>query len=44
MRLSHEKANASAQYPQHLVIGSDQVCVEIKLWANRIILIMPSAA
>ncbi|MEX9840589.1 Maf family protein [Providencia rettgeri] len=28
MRLSHEKANAlSAQYPQHLVIGSDQVCV-----------------
>lgn len=28
MRLSHEKANAlSVQYPQHLVIGSDQVCV-----------------
>lgn len=28
MRLSHAKASAlSAQYPQHLVIGSDQVCV-----------------
>ncbi|EFB71472.1 Maf family protein [Providencia rustigianii] len=28
MRLSHEKANAlTKQYPQHLIIGSDQVCV-----------------
>lgn len=28
MRLSHAKANAlSAQYSQHLIIGSDQVCV-----------------
>ncbi|MGG4610213.1 Maf family protein [Providencia sp. Me31A] len=28
MRLSHEKAQALAnQYPQHLIIGSDQVCV-----------------
>lgn len=28
IRLSHEKAKAlSQQYPQHLIIGSDQVCV-----------------
>lgn len=37
LRLAQAKAQAlAARYPQHLIIGSDQVCVwTVKLPANR---------